>query len=184
MLNAQDLHDRSDGLIAGLQCRALTTRSDGRGDLTEIFRESWQLGSTAPRQWNMVRSMANVLRGVHLHGRHQDTLTVIEGEMLLGLQDLRPGSDTYGTALLLALQAEHPAVVGIPVGVAHGFYFRIPSIHVYGVDIPFDGTDEFGCRWDDEQIAIEWPCTDPILSERDRVAGSFDEMLEEAGLVA
>ncbi|WP_299324161.1 dTDP-4-dehydrorhamnose 3,5-epimerase family protein [Parasphingopyxis sp.] len=167
--------------IAGLKCRALTTHMDSRGELTEIFRESWQLGKIPPKQWNMVRSVPNVLRGVHLHGRHEDSLTVIEGELLLGLQDLRPDSDTHGTAILLTIDAGRPAIVGIPVGVAHGFYFRKPSIHVYGVDIAFDGTDEYGCQWNDEGLSIDWPCTDPILSERDQQAGTLDEMIDAAG---
>ncbi|MGP1346328.1 MAG: dTDP-4-dehydrorhamnose 3,5-epimerase family protein [Phycisphaerales bacterium] len=181
MLNAQELDGASTMPIAGLGCRALTRHRDSRGDLTEVYRNEWKLADTHPVQWNIVHSAANALRGVHLHRRHRDALTVVEGEMLLGLQDLRPDSETSGTALLLALSAAQPAMVTIPVGVAHGFYFPEPAVHLYGVDIAFDGSDEFGCQWNDEGVAIEWPCSDPILSERDQTAGTLAEMVEAAG---
>ena len=36
--------------------------------------------------------------------------------------------------------------------------------------------DELGCKWDDPDIEINWPCTNPILSERDKSAGTFSAM--------
>lgn len=55
------------------QCvlRNLTTHSDHRGALTEIFRKEWQTG-IEPVQWNFVHSQPNVLRGVHVHVLHTD----------------------------------------------------------------------------------------------------------------
>src|SRR5271154_4096863 len=136
------------GLLAerlpdGLKLRALTAHLDSRGDFTELFRDEWELG-LRPSQWNLVRSEANVLRGVHVHRKHVDYLTMAAGEMVLGLHDLRPGSPTFRRSSLLRVQAQDPHLVVIPAGVAHGFYFPESASHIYGVSHGFDGTDEFG----------------------------------------
>jgi dTDP-4-dehydrorhamnose 3,5-epimerase len=53
----------------GVVCRNLVVHRDDRGWISEIFRQEWPTG-VAPVQWNAVRSMAGVLRGVHVHVRH------------------------------------------------------------------------------------------------------------------
>lgn len=181
-MHPQELAEADRLPIFGLKTRLLTRNSDDRGDLTEVHRDEWSLGSSPPVQWNFVRSAENVLRGLHLHTRHEDSLTVIEGELLLGLLDLRPKSDSRNTAMMINLQAETPMLVNIPMGVAHGFYFRIPARYLYGVNRAFDGSDEFGCRWDDPGTGIDWPCTDPVLSQRDVQAGTLGEMIQESVL--
>jgi dTDP-4-dehydrorhamnose 3,5-epimerase-like enzyme len=124
----------------------------------------------------MVRSRPNVLRGFHGHIHHLDYLTMASGEMILGLRDFRPTSRTYGLAAMLRLQGDDPHLVVLPPAVGHGFYFPAAAVHFYGVSQAFDGSDEFGCRWDDPALQLNWPCTAPILSERDQTAGSFEAL--------
>ena len=109
----------------GVEVLPLQAHFDDRGRFTEIYRDEWRLGPR-PVQWSMVRSAANVLRGVHVHALHVDYLTVAYGELILGLRDLRPSSPSHGLSVLLTLSAEDPHLVVIPVGVAHGFYFPGP----------------------------------------------------------
>jgi len=78
--------------------------------------------------------------------------------------------------MAVELAAETPAALTIPTGVAHGFFFHEPSLHVYAVSHEWDPADELGCRWDDPGLAIPWPCTNPALSERDRELGSLSEL--------
>lgn len=111
----------------------------------------------SPVQWNVVRSHAHVLRGVHVHTRHADLLHLIEGRATIGLRDLRPGSPTEHAVALVELHAGEPAVLSIPPGVAHGFLFHAPSIHVYGVTRYWDPADELGCHWADLELGIPWP---------------------------
>lgn len=165
----------------GFKLRARPTHLDERGGLTELFREEWELGPKA-HQWNMVRSHANVLRGVHAHRDHVDYLAMTSGEMVLGLHDLRPDSPTHRLSVTLRLQSDDIHLAVIPVGVAHGFYFPELSCLVYGVTSGFDGTDEFGCHWADAALGLEWPCESPLLSERDRTAGSYAGMISAIGL--
>jgi dTDP-4-dehydrorhamnose 3,5-epimerase len=159
----------------GVELLRLTPHSDGRGVFTELFRNSWGL-SVAPVQWNAVRSEPNVLRGVHVHWRHSDYLTVPVGRATVGLHDLREGSPTEGLGGVVELGAAESAAVVIPPGIAHGFYFHEPSLHVYAVSHDWDPADELGCRWDDPGLGIPWPCTTPLLSERDASAGSLSDL--------
>lgn len=166
--------------------RALTTHVDDRGGFTELFRDEWATG-VSPVQWNAVRSAAGVLRGVHCHPLHADALTVPAGRMRLGLSDLRRESPTSGLACVLELRAEAMALVTIPPGVAHGFYFPEPSLHIYAVDRTWDPADELGCRWDDLGLGIDWgPIGQPLLSPRDAQLSSLavlrDELAGRAGV--
>src|SRR3970282_2615067 len=87
-------HVERRGLPHGVAWRELETHADQRGDLTELFRAEWQSGP-APVQWNFVRSQANVLRGVHVHPRHDDYLIVLQNRMEIGLKDLRRDSPIH-----------------------------------------------------------------------------------------
>jgi len=157
---------RTTTLPHGVALHPLVERPDARGTFTELFRAEWKLGPQ-PLQWNFVRSAAGVLRGVHVHPHHADYLVVLEGCATIGLVDLRPGSPSERLAASLALDARTPCAIVIPPGVAHGFYFDVPSLHLYGVDHYWDPADELGCRFDDPDLGLRWPATPKRVSERD-----------------
>ena len=159
-------------LPAGVGVRALSTHVDERGCFTELFRDEWGTG-VAPVQWNAVSSAAGVLRGVHCHPLHADAITVARGRMMLGLSDMRADSPTAGHACVVDLDAGAMALVTIPRGVAHGFYFPQPSLHIYAVDRTWNLDDELGCRWDDPELGIDWgDVREPLISARDAQLGS------------
>ncbi len=149
----------------------LRSHADDRGELREIFRTEW-LPSAEPAQLNAVRSEPGVLRGLHAHVAHADVLHVVDGEMWVGLVDLR----FDGSAAAVRLIAERPQTLHIPVGVAHAFYTPTPTTFVYALTEAWTPADELGCRWDDPEGEIPWRITDPVLSDRDRSAGSLQEL--------
>ena len=159
-----------------MRIEALKTHADDRGELTEIFRHEWDptLGLV---QWNAVESRAGVLRGVHVHPRHDDYLVLLRGRLLLGLRDLRADTATAGCAALVELAPGSAQVAAVPHGVAHGFYFPEPSFHVYAVSEYWNPADELGCRWDDARLGIPWPRIAPRLSPRDTALPSLDDLL-------
>lgn len=165
-------------LPAGTLLRPLEPHLDERGSFTELYRAEWGTG-VRPIQWNAVRSEAGVLRGVHVHPRHDDYLTVPVGRADVGLRDLRRGSPTEGLSALVQLGGERPAALVIPHGVAHGFYFHEPSLHVYAVSEYWDPTDELGCRWDDPELEIPWPVPSARVSERDAASQPLRALLDE-----
>jgi dTDP-4-dehydrorhamnose 3,5-epimerase len=155
--------------IPGVRIIPLTTHVDERGGFTEVFRESW-VGQPHFVQWNVVSSRAGTLRGVHAHRRHTDYLIVVSGHMWLGLADLRPDAHPVGAKTVIGLDASTPQAVVIPTGVAHGFLFSRDSLHLYAVSDYHSEDDEFGCRWDDPELALPWPAAPEHLSKRDQQA--------------
>ena len=141
----------------------------------EVYRGDWQL-DVAPAQWNFVLSKPNTLRGVHAHLGHWDYLHVVSGEMLLGLHDLRPGSPTYRMAVQCRLAGDRPGAIAIPPGVAHGFYFASATTYFYALSHYWTSTGDLGCRWDDPALGLSWPTSDPLLSQRDANASSYEEL--------
>jgi dTDP-4-dehydrorhamnose 3,5-epimerase len=165
-------------LPAGLLVRPLEPHGDERGTFVELHRREWDT-EIDPVQWNAVHSEAGVLRGVHVHPRHDDYLTAVRGRVVVGVRDLREDSPTHGSAACLELTAERPQALTIPHGVAHGFYFAEPSTHVYAVSHYWDPTDELGCRWDDPALRIPWPQREARVSARDEALPRLAELVAE-----
>jgi dTDP-4-dehydrorhamnose 3,5-epimerase len=47
---------------------------------------------------------------------------------------------------------------------------------LYRVSTYYDPGLETGIAWDDPEVAVHWPTSDPILSERDRSAPRLAEV--------
>jgi dTDP-4-dehydrorhamnose 3,5-epimerase len=165
----------------GVALLPLTMNRDSRGSFTELFRDEWETG-LSPVQWNAVSSEPGTLRGVHVHIRHDDYLTVLKGRACVGLRDLRRGSPTEALSVLLELTEDPLTAILIPHGVAHGFYFPEPSLHLYAVTKYWDVEDELACLWSDPQLAIPWPAEPTLVSERDANAPSLAQLLGELEL--
>ncbi|MBA4095920.1 MAG: hypothetical protein C0484_04015 [Rhodospirillum sp.] len=172
--------DHPIALPAGAKLIPLTAHADRRGNLTEVFRSEW-FESASPVQWVVTRTEANALRGVHAHARQWDYYCLVAGELVVGLHDLRPGSSSVRTAML-RMSGERLQLLAVPMGVAHGLYSPTHSTLMVGTSAYYDPADHRGCRWDDPELGLEWPCTSPILSAKDRDAGSCAEL--KAGLLA
>lgn len=175
------LHTANDHppLPLGVSCLSLETHQDFRGEFTEVFRREW-IACPEPVQWNLVRSKADVLRGVHVHMKHYDYLIIASGKARVGLVDLRKDSPTQRLACALELSGDRLQAICIPPGVAHGFYFYELSTHFYAVSEYWDLEDELGCRFNDPDLGLTWPTTTPILSDRDKELPELSTLLRES----
>jgi dTDP-4-dehydrorhamnose 3,5-epimerase len=121
------------------------------------------------------------IRGMHfqLPPFAQDKLVrVLRGTIYDVAVDLRATSPTYGKWVGVELSAEKGNQLLIPIGFAHGFMTCTPDVEVhYKVSAPYSAKDEGAIRWDDPDLAIEWPRlnVEPKLSDKDRVAPPFRE---------
>jgi dTDP-4-dehydrorhamnose 3,5-epimerase len=165
-------------LPAGVRYAPLAMHADSRGVFTEVFRETWDTG-VSPVQWNIVSSGAGVMRGVHVHVRHTDYLIIVKGRASIGLRDLRRGSPTEGMASVVEMRGDDMAALTMPPGVAHGFYFHEPSLHLYSVSHYWSVDDEVGCHWADPALEIAWPAAEALVSERDASAQSLAGLLAQ-----
>lgn len=151
---------------------------DPRGWFMEVYSEARfaDLGITCRfTQDNQSLSVSrHTLRGLHFQGPpHGQAKLVrcIRGEVFDVAVDIRRGSPTYGRWTGMRLSAASGDQLFIPEGYAHGFLTLEPECEVgYKCSDGYAPAHEGGIRWDDPDIAIDWPLpagTMPNLSARD-----------------
>jgi dTDP-4-dehydrorhamnose 3,5-epimerase len=117
-----------------------------------------------------------VLRGLHFQTppAAQDKLVrVVQGAIYDVAVDIRRGSPTFGRWVGLTVSAAEWNQILVPKGFAHGFVTLEPHTQVlYKVTAPYRADLDRAIRFDDPDIAIEWPLgPDQVqLSEKDRSA--------------
>jgi dTDP-4-dehydrorhamnose 3,5-epimerase len=166
--------------IDGVQLGALEPKHDERGTFTEMFADHWNCGVDAV-QWSLVQSVEGVLRGMHLHERHDEYVTIVSGRMFVGLHDLRPSSPTFRVSALYHLTSADPAFLAWPRALLHGWLFPEPTVHLQGVSesyASYGADDNEGCHWSDPGLGIDWPFAPSIVSPRADAFGSLDVLLE------
>ena len=129
-------------------------------------------------QDNQSASRQGTLRGLHHQPGQAKLVWVLRGQIFDVVVDLRPTSPTRGRWHAVDLDAAHHVQLFIPAGFAHGFCVSSDDALVaYKLSRPFDAETTEAIRWNDPDLAIAWPLTSPILSERDRDAQSLNELL-------
>jgi dTDP-4-dehydrorhamnose 3,5-epimerase len=164
--------EQSITLPAGVKITPLKTHSDDRGELTEIFRNEWH-DSPLPVHWIVRRIRDNVLRGMHVYRHRWEYLCTVRGEIWVGLHDLRPASSTAKRSAMIRLGDTPLWTLTIPPGVAHGLYSVGESVSVVGASGCPDTGDHRSCRWNEPELALDWPCVAPDVSACDSHAGSY-----------
>jgi dTDP-4-dehydrorhamnose 3,5-epimerase len=157
---------------------------DERGFLVETFRdEVWrELGAELDAaQENHSRSGGSILRGLHFQTSPGQAKLVrcMRGRIWDVAVDLRRGSDTYGQWEGHELDDEAHRQFLVPVGFAHGFCVLSDVADVaYKLSTLYDPETEAGIAWDDPDVGVEWPISDPVLSERDKTAPRLSEIAD------
>ena len=162
-------------------------RRDERGFFFESYNaEVWKEAGIADAfgQDNHSLSTRGVLRGLHAQvDRPQAKLVrVSEGEIYDVAVDIRPGSETFGKWVAATLSTENFRQLYIPTGFAHGFCVLGDRAKVsYKVSGAWNPDDEITIAWNDPQLAIDWPLSEPILSEKDRAGAMLADLANRLG---
>jgi dTDP-4-dehydrorhamnose 3,5-epimerase len=96
--------------------------------------------------------------------------------------DLRLGSPSFGHWVGAVLSAANHQQLWVPAGFAHGFLTLSEQAEVlYKTTDVWSRTCERAIRWDDPQLAIQWPLerlggVQPLLSEKDAAAPLLAEL--------
>ena len=94
--------------------------------------------------------------------------------------DLRRDSPTYRRWEGHELDDEAHRQLFVPVGFAHGFCVLSDVADVaYKLSSLYDPETESGIAWDDPDVGVEWPVSDPVLSERDQRAPRLSEVADQ-----
>lgn len=164
------------------------------GDARGYFMETYNYNDFAEAgidcqfvQDNQSASKKGVLRGLHSQKEYpQDKLVrVVNGEVYDVAVDMRPESETFGKWFGVLLSAENKKQFFIPKRFAHGFIVLSDYAEFcYKVTDFYHPNDELGVKWNDPQIAVEWPMPegmtekDLIFSDKDLVLGSFADYVK------
>lgn len=145
-----------------------------------VFWESWnderyrEAGIPGPFvQDNAAVSVAGVIRGLHYQWPNPQgkLVQVVEGSVVDVIVDLRRGSPTFGEWLAETLDADSGRQLWVPEGFAHGYAVTSPrAVLLYKCTRAYDPSADRAVRYNDPTLGVEWPVTDPILSEKDRAA--------------
>lgn len=131
-------------------------------------------------QDNYSFSKKGTIRGMHFqrYPGQAKLVSVLSGTIFDVVVDIRPDSQTFGKWQGIELKAEEGKQIFIPSGFAHGFCVLSDSAHVfYKVSSLYDPAEERGFLYNDPRIAIHWPVSSPILSDRDLMHPLFEEVV-------
>ena len=156
--------DYKETFIKGVYIIEPRVFNDARG----YFFEAWKkeefeqhVGHVEFLQDNESKSGYGVLRGLHYQKgdmAQAKMVRVIKGRVLDVAVDLRRHSETFGQHVMVELSDENKRQLFIPRGFAHGFLvLSDEAIFTYKVDNVYAPQAEAGIRWDDPQLAIDWP---------------------------
>jgi dTDP-4-dehydrorhamnose 3,5-epimerase len=155
--------------------------ADARG----FFLETYNLGRFRHAgidetfvQDNLSRSMRGVLRGLHYQEPNAQGKLVrcSRGALFDVAVDIRVGSPHFGKWFGAKLSDENMLMLWIPPGYAHGFCAMTDVADLaYKCTALYDSQADRAIRWDDPDIGIIWPVTDPILSPKDASAPRLNE---------
>jgi dTDP-4-dehydrorhamnose 3,5-epimerase len=156
---------------------------DERGWFAEIaqVRAFEALGEGLPAQFvqvNQSRSKQGVVRGLHFQWDPPQgkLMRVVSGRAFMVAVDIRPGSPTLGRYVAVESSADEPLLFWAPATFARGFCALSESAEIeYFCTAPYNAAAESGIRWNDPEIGITWPVTDPLLSAKDAQAPTLAE---------
>ncbi|MGV6861493.1 MAG: dTDP-4-dehydrorhamnose 3,5-epimerase [Putridiphycobacter sp.] len=129
-------------------------------------------------QDNVSISSKNVLRGLHFQNpphAQGKLVTVLKGAVLDVAVDIRKDSPTYGKSAIVELNGENKHAFWIPPGFAHGFLvLEDETIFSYKCTNFYHKASEGDLMWNDPKLNINWGISNPILSDKDKIAANFE----------
>ena len=114
---------------------------------------------------------AGILRGLHyqLEKPQGKLVHAVTGAIKDVIVDVRIGSPNYGKSITIDIDSKSHNMVYVPEGYAHGYLvLEKNTIVQYKCTDFYDPRSEYGIKWDDEELKINWGISKPILNEKDK----------------
>jgi len=128
-------------------------------------------------QDNHSLSDKNILRGLHYQLNHPQAklVQVNKGKVYDVAVDMRKNSPTFKKWIGVILSEDNGYQLYIPRGFAHGFLaLEQDTQFSYKCDNFYVPGDEYGVKWNDESLKIQWPkSTSIIVSKKDQLLPKF-----------
>lgn len=172
--------------MKGLYEVILEPQGDERGFLTELYRKDLFKKSNIEVDFvqdNQSRSQKNVIRGLHFQWDPPlgKLMRVSRGSLFFVAVDIRKKSETLGQHATYELKEEGNLQIYASAGFACGFCVLsdIADVH-YKYTAFYNPAGESNIIWNDPTLGIPWPIKNPILSERDKNAHTFNSWLKRS----
>ena len=158
---------------------------DARGYFFESYNEAEFIKNGIPNKFvqdNQSKSSYGVVRGLHCQlGEHAQAklVRVLQGRVLDVAVDIRKNSPTFGKYVAVELSDENKRQLFIPRGFLHGFsVLSETAVFAYKCDNLYAPQSEFGIRFDDPDIGVDWgvPADKIITSDKDRIAKGLKDV--------
>ncbi len=160
--------------LSGMLLIEPVVHQDDRGFFLETFhKDRYQSAGLVSDfvQDNHSFSQRGTLRGLHyqLPCPQGKLVWVIRGEVMDVAVDLRRGSPTFSQWQSVILSGSNRQQIYVPPGMAHGFCVISDVAEViYKCTEYYRPQHQHTLRWNDPDLGIKWPASDPLLSEQDR----------------
>lgn len=168
--------------LKGLYIIDPEVREDNRGHFMELFRKDnfAEIGADIEFvQQNVSVSKKGVIRGLHFQWDKPlgKLIRVPRGKIFGVAVDIRKKSPTLGHWFGAEMSEENKKEMWAPPGFATGFCALTDASVEYLYTALYNPNGESNIVWNDQEIKIEWPTRDPILSERDAGAEKLADWL-------
>ena len=158
---------------------------DARGFFYESYNKAKWIGAGIDVEFvqsNVSRSARGVLRGLHYQWPNPQgkLVSVLEGEVYDVAVDIRGGSPMFGQSVGVMLTADNHRHFWVPEGFAHGFCVLSEfATFTYQCTALYDPKADAGIRWNDAALGIDWPLSEPLLSDKDSRAPLLEDVPPE-----
>ena len=161
---------------------------DERGYFFESYNENEFIKNGIVARFvqdNQSKSSYGVIRGLHMQlppFSQAKLVRVLYGRVLDVAVDVRPESKTFGKHVAVELSDENQRQLFIPRNFLHGFsVLSDEAVFAYKVNNVYNKESEFGIRYDDPEINIDWkvPSNKIITSEKDRLANTLNDLIQK-----
>lgn len=175
--------------IDGVHEIKLAPSEDKRGFFMRVYDQDVFNKNGIDRNWvqdsHSLSNKKGVIRGLHFQypPRAETKLVrVVTGKIYDVYLDLRASSPSFGEWGSVELSEENKKMIYIPRGFAHGFCTMSERVEIiYRIDNYYDPELASVVRWDSSTLGIPWPAEDPIISEKDKQADSFNQFVKKQG---
>jgi dTDP-4-dehydrorhamnose 3,5-epimerase len=160
--------------------------TDDRGIFARVFckkeLQSILYGKNIVQVNHSMTRQKGAIRGVHFQRPPKAEIKIVKclrGSVFDVIIDLRKLSSTFGKWHGEILSSENMKMMHIPEGFAHGFQTLEQNAELLYLHTEFYSSEyEGGVKFDDPELAIDWPLPTAVISERDLSLPLVSELRE------
>lgn len=148
---------------------------DDRGYFFESFKKfefKEKLNCDFIQDNEVFSSNENIIRGLHyqLKSPQAKLIHVVSGAIKDVIVDVRTNSSSFGESFSVNLNCQNHKMLFVPEGFAHGYLVQEKNTIVqYKCTDYYNPASEYGIRWNDPDINIDWNVINPIISDKDNI---------------